>query len=76
MKLTPWFDGCQKPVRAGLYRRNFAGKFPAGMEVRWSHWDGFRWGASSDDKQRAVACSLVASGMQCLPWRGIAGPEQ
>lgn len=69
MKLTPWFDGCQKPVRPGPFRRKYVGR------VVWSCWWQGRWGVMGETKEKAVGLRSIASNEQCLPWRGIAGPD-
>jgi hypothetical protein len=69
MKLTPWYDGCQKPVRPGPFRRKLLGR------VVWSCWWDNRWGAMSEKQALAIEWRHIASSEQCLPWRGIAGPE-
>ena len=70
MKLTGWYDGCQKPVRAGLYRRRYADS----SLVLWAYWTGTFWGCAADTQQSALEFLGVPSIRQCLPWRGIAGP--
>lgn len=70
MKLTPWFIGDQKPVRPGVYGRDY------GTRNLWfCHWDGFRWGMSGDTPENAVAWRHWASLEQGLPWRGILRDE-
>lgn len=66
MKLTPWFSGDQKPVRPGVYERDYGTRNP------WfCHWDGSRWGMSGETSDKAVAWRHWASVNQCIRWRGI-----
>lgn len=65
MKLTPWFTGYQKPVRAGVYERK------QGNSTHYSYWCGYVWGAASHDKLLARSYSLYESLSQNLPWRGV-----
>lgn len=74
MKLTGWYDGCQKPVRAGLYRRNFK-TLHKRTSVLWAYWTGERWAVAASTKPAALRNAHFRSSEQCLPWRGIAGPE-
>jgi hypothetical protein len=74
MKLTPWFSGDQKPVRPGVYERNYKnawdGEFLMGQP---SYFDGIYWYAGAWDSEQAVEAweNYVVSDYQSLPWRGI-----
>ncbi len=67
MKLTPWFDGDQKPVRVGTYQRNFC------SAILWSYWDGKYWSIASRYMKTTEAYSQnkYYSEAQDLPWRGV-----
>jgi len=67
-ELTPWFAGADKPVRTGVYQRNF----PAGP---YSCWDGARW--LQDRATVAVAAVQTRpSRYQEASWRGLVEPSE
>lgn len=70
MKLTPWYPGHVKPVRVGVYERDYA-ENPKSSRPRFCYWDGAAWGCYGMTKDNAKNFSL-ASAAQSLPWRGIA----
>lgn len=70
MTFTPWFPGAEKPVRRGVYQRQFStGK---ALFERYCYWSGQNWYMSDSTPDRAM--EWVQSGpaaRQSLPWRGI-----
>lgn len=66
MSLTPWFQSDIKPVRDGVYEREFG----TGL-VYYSYWNGEFWCLFGDSIKRAISYKRVKSVTQCLPWRGI-----
>ena len=66
MKLTPWFPGTVKPVRAGVYERQY---FREQLETRYSYWNGEEWLVWGRTPNMAKEESRI-SGLQNLPWRG------
>ena len=61
MKLTGWYQGDQKPVRAGWYERGN----PYNPLVFYRHyWDSFWW--------KPTKYSSKIMQYQNLPWRGVA----
>lgn len=66
MKVTQWFDGDVKPVRAGVYEASFFGGL-----VYFFNWDGDHWGMGADTP--AIAASRPP-GFSNQPdmWRGLA----
>ena len=67
MKLTPWFPGTVKPVRVGVYERQYS---LMRSERLYCHWDGKYWYAwAMTPKQAEKAYTLSA--LQNLPWRGV-----
>lgn len=64
-KRTPWFTGRVKPVRPGVYQRNF------GYAVKFARWDGKRWFMSQYTPREAEE-DTWPSGYSSLPWRGLA----
>jgi hypothetical protein len=68
MKLTPWFPGTVKPVRVGVYERQYS--------LMWStrlycYWNGIRWSPVATSIQEAEELKPFASASQDLPWRGV-----
>lgn len=70
MKLTEWYSGDQKPVRVGVYERNFED----GLTIaEYSYWDGKNWKVSGLSVPDANMYKIGAiSAKQRLKWRGIA----
>jgi hypothetical protein len=65
MKRTPWFPGTVKPMRVGVYEREY-GEY----DFLYCRWDGKYWYACAmTPKQAEKAPGLSA--MQNLPWRGV-----
>lgn len=68
---TKWFSGHVKPVRPGVYER----EFPA--FVLFAEWTGHEWLCGSFMIARARRIRVVSSlqpGRDCVRWRGITGP--
>lgn len=68
MKLTPWFDGDEKPARTGLYQR-MAPAREAITYAYYAHSVG-KW-FLGDPKAEVADKSVTHSWWQKLPWRGI-----
>lgn len=69
-KLTPWFPGNVKPLRKGVYERDWLDDGP-----KWfSHWNGKTWRAGDDIAEVAASAenTNLISDHQKLPWRGLA----
>jgi hypothetical protein len=66
MKLTPWFSGDHKPVRVGVYQRQY-------VWPEYSYWDGLKWcyGGSTPKKATKSPLRNFSSSLQNLPWRGV-----
>lgn len=71
MKLTEWYSGDQKPVRVGVYERDYSEEYQDNEIGVYCRWDGERWYVY-DDSIEASAKQWVVTTMQSLPWRGIA----
>ena len=69
-KLTPWIDGHIKPVRKGVYQRNY-GAIDDMPDTSFSRWDGKQWFGADDTVNEAFFNDFV-SRTQYLPWRGLA----
>jgi hypothetical protein len=66
MKLTEWYSGDQKPVRAGPYKRmSFTGF------IGYSYFDSCVWSLMFGTPEHAEASRHERSIFQNLPWRGI-----
>jgi hypothetical protein len=72
-KLTKWFDGSVKPVRDGVYERDYG----AGVHAYWRFENGFwRFGAIDSLGDQFIYSADRKSDSQKLPWRGLANnPE-
>lgn len=67
-KLTPWYPGDVKPVRIGVYRR----EYPNQKLPRYCLWDGARWHWCAATTQDAEGEGEYISANQNLRWRGLA----
>lgn len=67
MKKTEWFPADVKPVRVGVYQREYWSTC-----IGFSHWDGERWGAGYDEFSLAAEHAGTRSSFQELRWRGLA----
>ena len=65
MKKTPWFPGDVKPVRPGVYERQYE------VGVYYSQFDGSTWRCGWRDAHTAINETRV-SPFQANPWRGLA----
>lgn len=65
MKLTPWFNGKEKPVRVGLYQRDVRGF------VVYAWWNGHTWSLGDKSKRRTLSFKRHSSYHQNLEWRGV-----
>lgn len=66
-KLTPWFPGSVKPVRVGVYERDYDRGYPV-----YSRWDGKHWLWTYDSSRQAAIEQGKLSPFQNIPWRGLA----
>ena len=67
MKPTDWIPGDVKPVRVGVYQR----EYPSGA-WRYCLWNGRGWCVYGLTPKDAAEWSDVESNEQNLPWRGLA----
>lgn len=70
MKLTPWYPGNVKPVRVGVYERDYPGE-----GIYFCKWNGKRWHAGNK-KLKLAKKVPIPSFSQSLPWRGIAKEQK
>ena len=73
MKRTKWYDGEQKPVRVGVYERDYSTLLLSFNY--YAYWDGKRWYSATSTARGAEAMRLLLcdwpSDHQKLPWRGV-----
>ena len=67
MKLTPWFSGDQRPVRDGVYQRDYGNGGPP-FYAKWAR--GWWWVGSPQPEFAAV--EQKESIYQDVSWRGVA----
>ena len=65
MKLTPWFNGKQKPVRVGLYQRT------DGVRCLYAWWNGRVWSLGDESIEIALWFKKFSSFRQEFFWRGV-----
>lgn len=65
MKLTRWFPGNIKPIRIGIYQR----QYPTG--IYYCRWNGENWGLGYANIATAKAQSFYKSNLQEFRWRGV-----
>ena len=70
-KLTDWIPGNVKPVRVGVYQREYDNG-GMGRPVWYCYWNGKCWGVFHDTPEKAKDWEGVPSNAQTLPWRGLA----
>lgn len=69
--VTPWFQGRDKPMRTGVYQRQyFYGKTPS---VQYCYWDGRNWSMGEHTAEQAAEHEIAfnLSPRQHLSWRGV-----
>lgn len=78
MKRTEFLPGDIKPVRTGVYERDFRQSrgVNRNIGIAYCYWDGKRWAIFDITPERAESCKHLESSCQQLPWRGLASnPE-
>lgn len=68
LKLTRWFKGYQKPMRKGVYERDYS---DVKLGTAYCKWDGVCWHLYARTAAEAVKEDFP-SFHQHLPWRGLA----
>lgn len=68
---TSWYRGDQKPVRAGVYERDYGNGAFDNRAFCW--FDGSTWYLGSDMIEQCVlyATKKILTKKQNLPWRGL-----
>ena len=67
MKLTGWYQGDQKPVRVGVYLRDYEDG-----DHWYSYWNGKYFSVADDRLDCVESTKDWKSIQQNLPWRGVA----
>lgn len=72
MKLTPWFPGAVKPVRVGVYEREYP-LIPSdeGTVHLYCYWSGNKWSTWALSPKDAFNLWYTVGALQDLPWRGV-----
>ena len=70
-KTTGWYRGDQKPVRVGVYQREYAPADP----LWYCYWDGWMWGVGWGTVEKAIRYQCHKSDVQGKPWRGVCNAE-
>lgn len=64
-KLTKWFDGSVKPVRDGVYQREYING------IQYCLFKDQKWNAGAWEKAQALHVYFESEDQE-LPWRGLA----
>lgn len=67
IKETDWYEGWQKPVNVGVYKRKYISK-----SIWYCYWDGryFYKACSNPDEAKSWRYSVI-SVHQEIPWKGV-----
>jgi len=66
-KRTPWFPSRVKPLRQGVYERDFGT-----IGIRFAYWTGRYWGGFAILYSHAVQNRRFRTGHPVARWRGLA----
>ena len=66
-KETGWYNGDQKPVRVGVYKRSFRPQ----DDYFYSWWNGVTWGIDCHLNENASVNRDWTSYFQNMPWCGL-----
>ena len=74
LKLTDWYSGHQKPVRVGVYQREYPWRDIKGKPAMGYCWWNSKWFSQGWDTK--IECvkkhkAHLSSIYQSLPWRGV-----
>ena len=71
MTLTDWFPGSVKPVRKGVYQREYT--YGKSKGLQYCYWNGKVWGMGEQTVEEAMTHEIVfmVAPRQFLPWRGV-----
>jgi hypothetical protein len=72
MNLTDWFHGSTKPVRKGVYQRQYP-YYAKTAAIQYCYWNGKEWGLGNFTVEDAMrdAQAFIPAPRQHLPWRGV-----
>lgn len=65
-ELTPWFNGQIKPVRPGVYEREFPNR------ALYAEWTGVQWLCARLSVKGAIKERDVSLQQDTIHWRGLA----
>ena len=77
-KLTPWFAGCVKPARPGVYLATVLmnSKLDDSRGL-YRYWNGKHWCKPADTPTAAVHPSMLSRAyFRIMYWRGLAKPPK
>jgi hypothetical protein len=75
MNLTDWFPGSAKPVRKGVYQREYT--YGKSKGLQYCYWNGKEWGLGNFTVENAMLNAMLdgkaflPAPRQRLPWRGV-----
>ncbi len=71
MNLTDWFPGSAKPVRKGVYQREYT--YGKSKQIRYCYWNGKEWSMGAHTVEQAMRHehAFMVAPRQWLPWRGV-----
>jgi hypothetical protein len=71
MNLTDWFPGSAKPVRKGVYQREYT--YGKSKQIQHCYWNGRSWSMGERTAEEAMCneFAFMESPHQQLPWRGV-----
>ena len=71
MNLTDWFPGSAKPVRKGVYQREYT--YGKSKQLQYCYWNGKEWGLGNFTVENAMldGKAFVPSPNQSIRWRGV-----
>lgn len=71
MNLTDWFPGSVKPVRVGVYQREYS--YGKSKGIHYCYWNGRGWGLGEHSVEQAMTHEIdfMVAPRQYLPWRGV-----
>ena len=69
MTETGWYNGDQKPVRVGAYKRRYS----PNSYVYFCWWNGSKWGFAYDTAESAKRGRKYISSVQNRPWCSLIG---
>jgi len=71
MNLTDLFPGSTKPVRKGVYQREYT--YGKSKQLQYCYWNGKKWSMGAHTVEQAMRHehAFMVAPRQHLPWRGV-----